>query len=83
MTALTALTALSALSALTVLSARLAGRIDPEHQWYSRASGAKFRPRGRSASTGSLKGLLRAQVQVPGKTAWTFLTANSELALAA
>jgi hypothetical protein len=39
--------------------------------------------RGRLASTGLVKELQRAQVQVPGKTVWNDLTANNELALAA
>ena len=39
--------------------------------------------RGRLASTGLVKEWQRAQVQVPGKTVWNDLTANTELALAA
>jgi hypothetical protein len=39
--------------------------------------------RGRLASTGLVKEWQRAQVQVPGKTAWNDSTANTELALAA
>jgi len=63
----------STLFALTALSALL-----DRHQIRYHSG-----TRGRLASTGLMKELQRAQVQVPGKTVWNDLTANTELALAA